>query len=363
MKKVLSIILILSLVLGLGLLFTGCGKSEPYSEYDLSEYITLPDYDAYEVAVPEVEITDADIEDAIQSNLEAAATTETVTEGTVDEGDTVTIAFEGTLEDGTTDDGMKSEGSTLTLGSGDYITGFEEGLYGATIGEEVTLDLKFPDPYEVNEELSGKGVTFKVTVLDKQVSNVPEFNEEFVKNNSNYETVEEYRVALAKTLEQAEYEDQLYTIKFDLYSKMVEETEVLKYPEKEVKEQTEVVKDTYKAEAEASEVEWEDYLEDTLQVSEEEFDETCEEYAKEVVKQEMIIYAVSAKEGITVSDEKYEEYLNSLLVSAGYNDADTFKTYTGMTIEEYADAYRLDRDYLLTKELDQIYDRLADSEE
>lgn len=84
MKKVLSTVLILAMVLSLGLIFTGCGDSEPYIKYDLSEYITLPDYDSYEVEVPEVQVTDADIDEQIQKNLEAAAETTTVTEGTVE---------------------------------------------------------------------------------------------------------------------------------------------------------------------------------------------------------------------------------------------------------------------------------------
>ena len=93
MKKLLSTVLILALVLSLGLTFTGCGDSEPYSKYDLSEYITLPDYNTYEVKVPDVKITDADIDEQIEANLEAAATTTTVSEGTVAEGDTVSIKF------------------------------------------------------------------------------------------------------------------------------------------------------------------------------------------------------------------------------------------------------------------------------
>lgn len=96
---------------------------------------------------PEVAITDDDIEKEIQSRLEKAATTEKVTEGAVAEGDAVTIKFEGTLADGTSVDGMSSDSYNLTLGSGSMIDGFEEGLYGAAIGEEVTLDLTFPDPY------------------------------------------------------------------------------------------------------------------------------------------------------------------------------------------------------------------------
>lgn len=360
MKKFLSIFMILVLCLGLGLTFTGCGEKDPYAE-GLTEFVTLPDYNKYTVGVPEVEITDTDIDAKLQENLEAAAKTETVKEGTVDKGDTVVVAFDGALKDGTKVDGMKSEGSTLTLGSGKFIAGFEEGLYGATIGEEVSLDLKFPDPYQNNEELSGKDVTFKVTVISKQVKIVPEFNEEFVKANSEYKTTDEYRAALAKSLEQEEYDDQLYDIKFDLYSKIVEETEVLKYDEKEVQGEVESLEKEYKTRAESSGVEWEDYLKDQLKLAQEEFDDQALAYAEEIVKQEMIIYAIAEKEDLEVTDEEFDTYLNGLLASSGFEDEGAFKDYTGMSLKDYAEEYKLDRDLLLTKELDLIYDRLVDA--
>lgn len=360
MRKLLSIVLILALVLGLGLVFTGCGQSEPYSKYDLSEYITLPDYNTFEVEVPEVAVTDADIDAQIQKNLEAAATTEAVKEGTVDEGDTVTVKFEGTLEDGTTNDGMKSEGSQLTLGSGQFIDGFEEGLYGATIGQEVSLDLKFPDPYPNSPDLAGKGVTFKVTVLDKQVKHIPELTEEFVTKNSDSKTIDEYRASVGKTLEQAQYDEKLYDIKFDLYSKIIEETEVLKYPEKEVKAQIKEVTQTYKDKAKAADKKWATYLEEDLKLTEAEFEKEAKAYAEELVKQEMIIYAIAEKEGLSVTEEEYDTYLQSMLTSSGFADEKAFESYTGMTLKEYAEMYKLDRDLLLTKELDTIYDRLAE---
>ena len=362
MKKVLSLVLILSLVLGLGLMFTGCGKGEPYSKYDLSEYITLPDYNKFEVKIPEVNVTDAEVEAQIQKNLEAAATTETVKEGTVAKGDTIVIKFAGTLEDGTTSDGMKSDSYTLTLGSGTMIDGFEAGLYGATIGKEVTLDLKFPNPYANNPDLAGKGVTFKVTVLSKQVKIVPTLTEEFVKKNSDSKTVAEYRVAVGKVLEQAKYDEELYKIKFDLYSKIIEETKVLKYPDKEVKAQTKEVTEVYKEKAKAANKKWADYLKDELKLSEEEFTKEATTYAKELVKQEMIIYAIAEKENLTVTEKEYDTYLQTMLTSSGFANEEAFKNYTGMTLKEYAEAYKLDRDLLLTKELDVIYERLSETD-
>ena len=164
MKKIFTALIVLVICVTAVFLMTGCGGSEPYSKYDLSEYITLPDYDSFDVSVPEVSITDDDIKEELESRLEAAAETETVTEGKVKKGDAVTIKFEGTLDDGTSVDGMSSESYNLTLGSGSMIDGFEEGLYDAEIGKEVSLDLKFPDPYTNNEELSGKDVTFNFLI-------------------------------------------------------------------------------------------------------------------------------------------------------------------------------------------------------
>ena len=360
MKKFIKSAMICIFCFCMVIAMAGCGSSKPYSSYDLSEYITLPDYDSFETTAPDVTITDDDIDAEIQKNLEAAATTEKITDGTVNEGDTVTISFDGTLEDGTKDAGMTSEGTDLVLGSGSMIDGFESGLYGATIGEEVTLNLTFPDPYKNKEEYSGKNVTFKVKVLSKNVEKVPELDEEFVKANSDYESVADYRNAIAKELEQNEYDEQLYNIKSTLYSKLVSDTEVIQYPDKEVKKQIKELEETYKNMAKNSNVDWEDYLTDTLGVTQEQFDEQVELYAKELVKQEMIIYAIAEKEGLSVSDEEYDTYLDNMLASSGFQDEAAFKEHTGMSLKKYAKTYKLDRDLLLTKELDTIYERLAE---
>ncbi len=361
MKKIVSVSLTAVLAVCMMIALTGCGGGEPYEDYDLTEYITLPDYNSYEVEEPEVLIEDADIEEEIQSRLEEAATTEKVTEGTVEEGDSVTISFEGTLADGSSVDGMSSDSYELTLGSGSMIDGFEEGLYGATIGETVTLDLQFPDPYNNNEELSGKDVTFEVTVLSKNVQNVPEFNEDFVKENSDYETVEEYRSSVASDLEEQEYNNQLSTIKEELYMKLVDETEVKKYPEKEVDDYFDELDEYYRYGAETSGYEdWDAFLE-SQDMTQEEYEEQIQLYAEEYVKQEMVIYLFAQVEGVEVTDEEYDQFLQDNLEAAGFESEDDFKDYTGMSLEEYAETARLERNMLLTKELDMLYDRLLDN--
>lgn len=358
MKKLISLVLVLALVAGMATVFTGCA-GEPYSGYDLTEYIKLPDYNKYKVDQPKVNITDADVEAEILTILKEAATTKKVKEGTVQKGDTVTIAYEGTLKDGTTSDGMKTEGTTITLGSANYIDGFEEGLYGATIGKTVTLNLKFPDPYGNNKDLAGKEVTFKVTVLSKDVKVVPEFNEAFVKKNSDFKTVDAYKKSLKKDLEREAYDEQLHEIKGDLYSKIVEKTTVLKYPEKEVAEQEKVLDEEYKALAKSYGYEWDAFLK-AQDMDQEGYDKLIKMYAQEMVKQEMVIYLVAQKENLTVTDEEYEKYLETMLQSSGYKSEQEFKQKFGMSLKKYAKENKLDRDLLLTKELDVIYERLAD---
>ena len=359
MKKIISILLTLILVLGLAITFTGCA-SEPYSKYDLTEYITLPDYNKYKVETPDVKVTDKEVAAEIDEILKNAATTKAVTKGTVNKGDSVKISYEGTLKDGTTSEGMSTDGTTITLGSAGYIDGFEEGLYGATIGKTVTLDLKFPDPYTNNTDLSGKEVTFKVTIISKNVEVIPEFNETFVKENSEFKSIAEYKSSLKKDLEQEKYDKELYEIKSDLYSKIVENTTVIKYPEKEVEEQIKVLNEYYQNYASSYGYEWKDFLSNQLKTDQEGYDNMVKLYAQEVVKQEMVIYLLAQEEELEVTDEEYETYLENMLTSSGFESEKDFKEYAGMSLKKYAKENRLDRDLLLTKILDVIYDRLDD---
>ena len=362
MKKSIAMMLILLLSVCLfGL--TGCGETAaeieiPYEGLNLEEYITLPDYNVYTTTEPVVEISDEDVDAEIQSRLEDAATTESVTEGTVEKGDTVKISYKGTLSDGSTQDGMNSDEYQLTLGAANMIDGFQEGIYGATIGEPVTLNLQFPDPYEVNEELSGQPVTFVVTVLSKEVEVTPELDEEFVKANSDAKTVEEYREAVKKELEQLEYDKQLYDLKNEIFSKLSEETEVLQYPEERVNEVSAVLDTQYRSSAQQyGYEEWEVFLDEVFAMTQEEFDEQIRLAAQNQVKNEMITFAIAEKEDMVLTQDEYQKGLDDMLEAVGM-DAETFQSYVGVTIEEYAKENNFGRDLLLTKELDAIYERL-----
>ena len=364
MKRFFATLLIIITCLTAAFVLTGCGEKEPYSGYDLTEYVTLPDYNSFTVEVPEVTVTDEDLEEELEAILESYATSEDVTEGTVQEGDKVKIAFEGTLADGTSVDGMSSDEYSLTLGSGSMIDGFEEGLYGAEIGQTRSLDLTFPDPYQNNTELSGKDVTFEVTVLSKTVETVPELTDAFVAENyDDMETVAELRSAVAEALEADAMEEALVEAKRDLFDQIISGAEVISYPQKELDDTIEELDNTYRQMAESNGQSWDDYRDNQMQYTQEEYEAELEVVAQEFVKQEMVVYLISQNEDITVSEEEFDEYMLSILNSAGFEDASAFEDYTGMPLDDYVDAYKIDLDYLVTKELDAIYERLAPAAE
>ena len=361
MKKILTIVAMLALCCAM-ILMTGCGGEDTtdiYEQTDLTQYVTLPDYSQFTVDPIEVSVTDSEIEAEIEERLEAAATTEDVTEGTVDEGDTVTISFDGKLADGTSVDGMSSDSYSLTLGSGSMIDGFEEGIYGAEIGDTLTLDLTFPDPYSNNEDLSGKDVTFEVTVLSKQVSVTPTLDEDFVKENSDVTTVEEYKQSVKEDLEEEAYTDAENDAKVDLFSQIVDGAEVSEVPTELSDYEKNLCETTYRNYCEQQSMEWEDFLSDTLGCTEDEFNEQLETYANEMAKYKMIAYVLADQEDVSYTQDEVIDYLLSL---AGVDSEEDFENSYGSTAEDYAavyNSYGLKVSMMLEACLDKVYDSVA----
>lgn len=356
MKKVLSLLLIAILCFGL---MTGCGSEEElaeniYDQYDLASMVTLPDYNSYSFTEEEVTVTDEDIEDTVQAFLEGLATVEEVTEGTVEKGDTVKIAYEGVLDNGYTSDGMKSEGTEITLGNAGYIDGFEAGLYGATIGEEVTLKLQFPESYGT-EELNGQPVTFKVTVLSKSVSTLPELTDKLVKENSNYNTIEKFKAAAAEELEKLMVDEEIIRVKGLIYDKLFGEAEVSELIETEIQREMNRLEANYKDIADMYGQEWEDFLETYMSFTEEEFLAELEAYGEDIVKSKMIVYAFAKAEDIAVTQAEYDAVLEEAMYELGISEPSLFEMYMGCTIEEYGELNHLHLNLTLDKALNKIY--------
>ena len=163
--------------------------------------VTLGQYKGMEVEKAEAEVSDAQVQAELDRMAQNVASTETV-ERAAEMGDTANIDFEG-FDNGVAFEGGKGENHDLKLGSGSFVPGFEEQIVGMSAGEEKDIDITFPEDY--HKELAGKAVVFHVKVNSVSVTNVPEQDEEFAKDVSEYETLEELKADIrAKALEQAE---------------------------------------------------------------------------------------------------------------------------------------------------------------
>ena len=163
--------------------------------------VTLGQYKGLEVEKAEATVTDAQVEAELNRMQQNVASTETV-EKAAEMGDTANIDFEG-FDNGVAFDGGKGENFDLKLGSGQFVPGFEEQIVGMTAGEEKDIDITFPEDYTA--ELAGKAVVFHVKLNKVTVTTLPELDDEFAKDVSEFETLEELKADIrAKALETAE---------------------------------------------------------------------------------------------------------------------------------------------------------------
>ena len=165
---------------------------------DVYPEVTLGEYKGLEVEKAEAEVTDAQVQAELDRMAQNVASTETV-ERAAEMGDTANINFEG-FDNGVAFDGGKGENFDLKLGSGSFVPGFEEQIVGMSAGEEKDIDITFPEDYHA--ELAGKAVVFHVKVNSVSVTNVPAQDDEFAKDVSEFETLEELKADIrAKELE------------------------------------------------------------------------------------------------------------------------------------------------------------------
>ena len=171
----------------------------------LKPEVTLPEYKGIEVEKTPVEVHDEEIEAELLKEKEANARTITVEDRPVADKDIVTLDFEGFV-DGEAFEGGKGENYDLTIGSGAFIPGFEEQLVGAKIGEDLDVNVTFPENYNA-KELAGKAAVFKCRVNGIKVKELPEVDDEFAQEVSEFETLDEYKADIRERLLKDKEED------------------------------------------------------------------------------------------------------------------------------------------------------------
>ena len=183
-------------------------KGKPFiftAEVALKPEVTLGKYKGVKVDKVDVVVTDEDVTKEIDAERERNARSISVTDRAVKDGDQTVIDFEG-FKDGVAFEGGKGENYPLTIGSGAFIPGFEEQLIGKNIGEEVEVNVTFPEQYQA-EELAGQPAVFKVTVKEIKEKQLPELDDEFAAEVSEFDTLAEYKEDVKKNLTEKREKD------------------------------------------------------------------------------------------------------------------------------------------------------------
>ena len=170
----------------------------------LKPEVKLGKYKGVKVEATEVTVTDEEVDAKIEKERENNARTIEVTDRPVKDGDMTVLDFEGFV-DGVAFDGGKGENYPLTIGSGAFIPGFEEQLVGAEIGKEVEVNVTFPEEYQA-EDLAGKPAVFKVKINEIKGKELPELDDDFAQDISEFDTLAEYKEDVKKKLQEQKEE-------------------------------------------------------------------------------------------------------------------------------------------------------------
>lgn len=322
-------------------------NSDSYKYLDYSKYVTVGDYKGLTYEKTAITVTKREVKTEIENRLTQAAETTSVTKGKVKDGDTVVVDFVGKI-DGKEFEGGSSTDYNLTIGSGSFIDGFEDGLIGKKIGDTVTLDLKFPKDYH-NEEVAGKPVTFTVDIKSKQKTVTPEYDEAFIKANSDYDNKADYEASVKKDLKKQKKEQAENAAKSSLWEKVLEASKVKSYPKKQLKAERAAVRKSYENMASQYGMEWKDFK-SAVGLDK----NTIKKQAQDNVKDKLCAYSIAKAEGLMPSSRQYKDRLKEMLKDAGMTK-DQFESQYGMSIEEYAEENNFYDNIVMEKVDDYIY--------
>ena len=314
---------------------------------NVEDYVETFDVNDVTLAKADLEFTDAEVEEDIQSQLENFKDLNTDKKLEVKSGDDVSIDYVGTM-DGEEFEGGSAEDYTLTIGSGSFIEGFEDQLIGAHPGDQVTVNVTFPDPYENNPDYAGKDASFAVTV--KGIYQLGEFTDEFVQKNlsDKAQTVDEYKQYLKDTNYQTNLENAITEYVTNNVSAEKYPKDYLKHL-KSLQMTIDEEEFNYMAQMYAAygmNFDYSNVMQYKGAANSDEYEKILQEAAEKACLNNMAYQDLAADAGITVSDEDYE----------------TFKTDNQITdeVEEmYGKAYMIQQYVLPEKVRDYIEEHVT----
>ena len=331
----------------------GCGAAEaekPLYQMDVDKYVTLGDYRSLNITVEPYEVDEEEWKDWLASVYAGYATENVGTvERAVQEGDTANIDYEGKLDD-VAFEGGTDQNCNLTIGSGLFIDGFEEGLIGVMPGETTDLNLTFPEGYD-NADLAGKEVVFTVKVNYVIPGNEEDMQDAVVQTmgleSENVTTVAELKQYLYELLE----EDAKYYYESDVQDQLLDELVAQcvfeELPEYMVESYRTIMTRNVESSAEQYGVTSDAYTSYYYGMTCEQFVNT---YVEDMVRQDIALQAIANREGLTVEDEELDKTLQDYAEQGGFGSVEELMGEIGR--EEYRNYFMNEKviDFLLENE-------------
>ena len=263
--------------------------------------IGLGKYKGVKIDKIDTEVTEEEVNAQVDRERENNARNIAVEDRPVKDGDMTVIDFEGFV-DGVAFEGGKGEDYPLTIGSGAFIPGFEEQLVGAEIGKEVEVNVTFPENYQA-EELKGKAALFKCTVKEIKEKELPELDDEFASEVSEFETLAEYKEDIKKNLSERKAQEAKRAKEDAVIDAIINDSDI-EIPDPMLETEQRHMADDFGQRIQMQGINLEQYF----QITGSSYDTLVEQIkpqAEKRIKSRLVLEAVAAKEGIEVSEEEY----------------------------------------------------------
>lgn len=274
----------------------------------LKPEVKLGKYKGVKIDKIDAEVTDEEVDAEINKERENNARNIEVTDRAVKDGDMTVIDFEGFV-DGVAFDGGKGENYPLTIGSGAFIPGFEEQLVGAEIGKEVEVNVTFPEDYQA-EDLKGKAAVFKCTVKEIKEKELPELDDEFASEVSEFETLAEYKEDVKAKLTEKKAKEAKDAKEAAVIEAIVKDSE-MEIPEPMLTTQQRQMVDEFAQRIQMQGLSIDQYFQFTGTT----YDKMIEQVkpqAEKRIKSRLVLEAIVKAEKIEATEEDYEEELKSM---------------------------------------------------
>lgn len=289
-------------------------KGKPFiftAEVALKPEVTLGEYKGVEVEKAVIEVAEAEVDQAVDKERENNSRMIDIDDRAVENGDMIKLDFEGFV-DGVPFEGGKGSDYPLTIGSGSFIPGFEDQLIGVKLGEDAEVNVTFPEDYHA-ENLKGKAAVFKCKVNEIKVKELPEADDEFAKDVSEFDTMAEYRDDIRAKLLDKKMQEAKRAKENQAVAKAVENAQ-MDIPDAMVDEQVRRMADDFARRIQSQGLTLEQYMQFTGMTA----DKILEQMRPEALKRiqnSLVLEAIAKAENIEISDERLEEELQKMAES------------------------------------------------